>query len=153
MIQPQTQPVTTVLRQRWPWFVGAAVVAGLLGAAPGVWSWLTTPTPARAQAKAERLHGLADVPVYPGAALDPFAPPSGRGPAQTAIYLTTDPPEQVLAFYRKSMSLSEDLVRALPGTWVTDLSKANGDRLTIQAESQPEGQGTRLSLIYFHARM
>jgi hypothetical protein len=107
-----------------------------------------TATPARAQARAERLHRLADLPVYPGAVLDPFAPPTGRGTVQTAIYLTEAQPDQVLAFYRKAMSLSDDLIRELPGTWVTDLSKANGDRVTIQAEAQGEGQGTRLSLIY-----
>jgi hypothetical protein len=148
MIQSAPPPVATVLRQRWPWLVGAAAVAVLAGTGPFVWTWLTTATPARAQARAERLHRLADLPVYPGAVMDPFAPPADRGPVQTAIYLTADAPDQVLTFYRKAMSLSDDLIRELPGTWVTDLTKDNGDRVTIQAEAQPEGQGTRLSLIY-----
>jgi hypothetical protein len=151
MIDAPPAPIAATLKQRWPWLAGAVVVAALAGAAPAVWSWVNTPTPARAHAKAERLHTLGDLPIYPGASLDPFAPAAGRGVVQTAIYLTPDKPDQVLAYYRKSMSLSDDLVRELPGTWVTDLTKTNGDRVTIQAEAQPEGQGTRLSLIYVRA--
>lgn len=151
MIDAPARPLATTLKHRWPWLAGAAIAAVLMTAVPLVWNWATTPSPAKAHAKAERLHTLSDLPVYPGANLDPFAPPAGRGPVQTAIYLTTDPSDQVLAYYRHELSLSDDLIRELPGTWVTDLTKANGDRVTIQAESQPDGQGTRVSLIFVRA--
>ena len=151
MIQPQTRPISEAFwRQRTPWLITFAI-ATALAVAPWIWGWATTATSARALAKADTVHRLADLPVYPGASPDPFASPSGRGPVQTAIYLTGDSPDQVKAFYRKRLSLPDDMIRELPGTWVTDLAKTNGDRLTIQAEGQPEGQGTRLSMILVHA--
>ncbi|MBC7542191.1 MAG: hypothetical protein H7338_05610 [Candidatus Sericytochromatia bacterium] len=152
MIQPHAVPIAPMLwRQRGPWLIATLVTAAVLAGAPWVWNWATTATSAKAMAKVERLQKLTDVPVYPGASPDPFLPPNGRGPVQTAIYLTMDTLDQVKAFYRSELSLPEDLIRELPDTWVTDLAKANGDRLTIQAETQPEGQGTRLAMIYVRA--
>lgn len=135
---------------RLGWSLTALAV--LLGLGGGLaWLYLTTPSAARTQARLARMHSIRDLPTYPGALPDPMAPALPRGPVQTAIYLTDATPDQVKAFYRRKLGLPDDVIRELPSAWVTDLPKEHGERFTIQAEAQPSGLGTRVSVIHVDA--
>jgi hypothetical protein len=87
------------------------------------------------------------IPIYPG------AEPSLRGSRGQfagksmldAAYLTRDPADQVIAFYKQEAGPNAQLTTLSHGSELR-LSRAEGDRTTVQIMSVPDGSG-RLTYI------
>lgn len=90
------------------------------------------------------------VPPYPGAARGRSVRMTLMGNDMvTATFLTSDPKDQVIAFYRSTLGPGAVDVTSFNGESLK-LDKGAGESITVTASDQPGGMGDRTQIIVLH---